>query len=78
MTAKEETKAVKQALAKAGIVARVGHGTGTAAWWLHIIPQYTTGEDWRELTNRCIRIAQAVTGRRGDYDGQINVYLGQP
>jgi len=33
---KEETKAVKAALAKAGIKAKVGHGTGTAWGWLEI------------------------------------------
>ncbi len=33
---KSETKAVKDALLKAGIKARVGHGTGTAHSWLKI------------------------------------------
>ena len=75
MTHQQETKVVKQALAAAGIKAKVGHGTGTAYWWLHIIPQFETGDDWRALTDRCIRIAQAATGRRGEYDGCINVYL---
>jgi len=33
---KQETKAVKQALQKVGINARVGHGRGTAWGWLEI------------------------------------------
>ncbi len=33
---KEETKAVKKALADAGIKAKVTHGRGTAWGWLHI------------------------------------------
>ena len=36
MDSKQETKMVKAALKALGIKARVGHGTGTAANWLHV------------------------------------------
>ena len=68
MTKREETKAVKAALEAAGFNARVGHGTGTASWWLHI-----KIADMSRRTE-ATEIAQQVTGRHGDYDGNINVY----
>lgn len=43
-THKEETKAVKQALTKAGIKATVGHGRGTAWGWLEINIGKDTGK----------------------------------
>jgi len=45
-TRSEETKAVKAALARAGINARVGHGKGTAWGWLHI--NIGAGQDFGE------------------------------
>ena len=33
---RKETTAVRRALAAAGIVARVTHGTGTASTWIHV------------------------------------------
>ena len=92
-----ETKAVKGALATAGIAAAVGHGTGTAWGWLEI-RLGAEGRDggWHERTDaygalRCspktcgecaryraidaatLRIAQAVTGRSGEYHGEITI-----
>jgi len=69
-TRREETQAVKAALKKAGIVARVGHGTGTARGWLKIRPNFVPSED---ENRRIIRIAIDVTGRTGEYDGRILV-----
>lgn len=84
---KSETKAVKDALEKAGIKAEVGHGTGTAWGWLEInigdprlrgglkAPpyqyQYTAEE--MALQDRVLKIAQEVTGRRGEYQGNISI-----
>jgi hypothetical protein len=91
MRSREETKAVKSALAAAGIVAKVGHDRGTASCWLsiHVGPSPVPHEhtdplcplnclalQWtRETRARVIRIAQEVTGRRGDYDGEISVHF---
>ena len=33
-------------------------------------------ELWRNVYDRMIGIAMKTTGRRGDYDGRINVHLG--
>jgi len=82
---KEETKAVKKALADAGIKARVTHGRGTAWGWLHInigdpkqrnglkpepfAYQYT--EEELELHRKVLKIVQETTGRRGEYEGEI-------
>ena len=73
---KAETKATKDALRKAGIKARVSHGTGTAWGWLNIYPiSYPpTLNDWQTRQRAIITIAQRVTGRRGDYDGEILVH----
>jgi len=72
MTRNQEGPAVKKALAAAGYrVKSVTHGTGTARYWLHIKladPTWT----W-EIDRAIIAIAQRVTGRRGDYDGCIQV-----
>ena len=71
---RQETKTVKAALQAAGIPVRsVRHCTGTAYGWLSI---YLDAE-WpcRELEQRAIKVAQTVTGRRGDYDGKISTYL---
>jgi hypothetical protein len=73
---REESKAVKDALLKAGFpVLRVGHARGTARGWLEIWMEKATPEQWRDGTeNKAIAIAQLVTGRRGEYDGRIVVY----
>jgi len=65
----EETKAVKAALAEAGIRATVGHGTGTAWSWLEI----NVGPGNWGLRDRVLQIAKEVTGRTGDYSGEIMV-----
>ena len=71
MERREESKAVKAALARAGIKARVSHGRGTAWSWLKIT---LPASSWRARQLEAVRIAQAVTGRHGEYDGRINVY----
>ncbi len=84
---KSETKAVKEALKKAGIEAEVGHGRGTAWGWLEINigdPRMRNGlkpppfeyqytEEEQALHNKVLKIAQEVTGRHGDYDGRISL-----
>lgn len=67
-----ETKAVKDALAKVGIRARVSHGRGTTCGWLLI--KLFEG-NWYQLQPRIIEIALAVTGRTGKYDGRIVVAM---
>jgi hypothetical protein len=97
-THREETQAVKKALEKAGIKAKVGHDTGTAWGWLVInlgpnpsglehrkmegtpTPWLCAGgcpacERNRELRDQTLRIAQEVTGRHGDYDGEISILM---
>lgn len=86
MDRKEETRAVKEALVKAGIPAKVRHGKGTAWGWLHINigdakkrggieedgHRYTTQE--QALHEKVIKIALEVTGRtRNEYDGNISL-----
>lgn len=83
---KEETKAVKQALARKGIKAKVGHGRGTAWGWLEINlgdPKKRNGiivdgfglqtytEEERHLHDKVMMIAQEITGRHGDHSGEI-------
>ena len=71
----EETKAVKEALRKARIPFRkVGHGSGTAWAWLEIY--LGTPENYDRLRSEALNIAQAVTGRHGEYHGEILI-LGQ-
>ena len=92
-THREETKAVKAALDKAGITAEIGHGRGTSWSWLKINVgdgqqfgehQREAGESYcpancprcesqRDLHQKTLRIAKEVTGRSGDYDGEIQV-----
>jgi hypothetical protein len=75
-THREETKAVKDALTQAGFTnVRVGHGTGTAWGWLKIRCDAKPGQSFQRADREVIRIARAVTGRRGDYDGNINVVI---
>ena len=74
-THREETKAVKDALIEAGFTnVRVGHGTGTAWGWLDIHCDAKPGQDWQDKRVEALRIAKSVTGRHGDYDGDINVH----
>jgi len=69
-----ETKAVKVALIEAGYTnVKVGHGTGTAWGWLHISCDEKPGQDWRSKCTDVERIAQQVSGRRGDYGGRISI-----
>ncbi len=76
MERKHETKAVKQALASNGFTGiSVGHGTGTAWGWLHIRINQLNCFSEANTRNGALRIAQRVTGRHGDYDGNINVYV---
>lgn len=84
---KEETKAVKKALADAGIKAKVTHGRGTAWGWLHINlgdPRKRDGlkkeeygfvytEKELELHKKALKIAREITGRHGEYDGEITI-----
>lgn len=69
LTRRQETKMVKAALYDAGIKARVGHGSGTSWGWLYI-----TVDRSLMLKNEIVEIAQRVTGRKGDYDGDISVF----
>jgi hypothetical protein len=74
-THREETKAVKDALLKAGFTnVRIGHGRGTAWGWLEIRCDNKDGQSFQEKRIEAIRIAKAVTGRTGEYDGEILVY----
>ena len=72
---REESKAVKDALLRAGFpVLAVTHGKGTARGWLEIWMEKATPEQWRDGSERrALDIAQDVTGRHGDYDGRINI-----
>lgn len=74
-THREETKTVKDALIEAGFTnVRVKHGTGTAWGWLDIHCDAKLGQSWQDKRVEAIRIAESVTGRHGDYDGEINVH----
>lgn len=67
---KTETAAVKAALRAAHIPFRkVGHGTGTAWAWLEIY--LGSPEAWNTYHLSALSVAKGVTGRRGDYDGDI-------
>jgi len=69
---RDETRAVKQALREANIpFTRVGHGTGTAWAWLEIY--LGNPENYKLYADLVRRIAKQVTGRTGDYDGDILV-----
>ena len=87
MERRKETKAVKTALKDAGIKSRVTHGTGTAWGWIEVNigdpaargglephpdgwrTKYTDGEV--KLQAETLRIVQEVTGRHGEYHGNI-------
>ncbi len=68
MNKRDESRIVKTALEAAGFRARVGHGTVTSAWWLYI------SIDDISRSSEAVEIAQRVTARHGDYDGNINVF----
>lgn len=82
---KEETKAVKKALTDAGIKAKVSHDRGTAWSWLRINigdPKERNGlkpepfgyqytEEEVALHSKVLKIVQDITGRHGEYDGEI-------
>lgn len=82
---REETKAVKRALTDSGIEAKVTHGRGTAWGWLHINigdPKQRNGlksapfgnqytEEELALHRKVLKIAQEITGRHGEYEGEI-------
>ncbi len=70
-THREETKAVKDALAKAGLKAKVGHGSGTAWAWLDIRP---VGRWSKAQRSKATKIIKQVTGRHGDYDGEAIIH----
>lgn len=89
---KQETKLVKNELAKYGINARVGHGKGTAWGWLeinvgngqqfgieHIKDEYNSHRNCplckaaHIIANFAEKKAQEVTGRHGEYGGNILV-----
>ncbi len=87
MERRQETSAVKKALKAAGIKARVTHGKGTAWGWLHVNlgnpeerggyephplgwgHRYTEAEV--KLHGQALGIVQEVTGRHGEYNGEI-------
>lgn len=84
---KSETRAVKEALKKAGIEAEVKHGRGTAWGWLEINigdPRLRNGlrlgpfgsrymDEELALHDKVLKIAKEVTGRAWDYNGEILV-----
>jgi len=71
---KDEARAVKRELAKYGIEASVTHGTGTSRSWLYIhTKKYPANlKDFQKRDKFVTKIAQQVTGRKGDYDGRIS------
>lgn len=67
---RDETRAVKQALTKARIpFSKIGHGRGTGWAWLEIY--LGNRETYQRYADKVLRIAQDVTGRTGDYNGEI-------
>jgi hypothetical protein len=74
-THREETKAVKDALLKAGFAnVKVEHGRGTAWGWLEIHCDAKPSHPYQDKKAEVLRIAKAVTGRHGDYDGEILIF----
>jgi len=97
-THREETRAVKKALEKAGIhPKKVGHDTGTAWGWLVVnlgpnpsgLEHEHPRDKWPasqydpvycpackrndDIENEALRIAKEVTGRHGEFNGEISV-----
>ena len=89
MDRRKETSVVKKALKNAGIKARVTHGTGTAWGWIEVnignpeerggLEPYPNGygrrytDEESNLHNKTLRIVQEVTGRHGEYNGNISI-----
>jgi len=70
-----ETVAVKKALIQAGYTnVRVKHGRGTAWGWLAIYADAKAGQTWQDKRIDILRITKRITGRHGEYDGEINVH----
>lgn len=70
-----ESKAVKAALVEAGYTnVSVGHGTGTAWSWLSIHAKEKPGQSQQDKRLDILCIAQRITGRHGEYSGEINVH----
>jgi len=70
---KEETKAVKKALAKIGqSKAKVTHGRGTASGWLDVYIPKQPGDFFENLIY-FKKYLMEVTGRSGEYDGRIQI-----
>lgn len=83
----DETRAVKTALANAGIPAKVTHGRGTACGWININlgpPASRNGSEphpsgcgtqrtpeEEAYQAKALEIVREVTGRTGAYNGEI-------
>jgi hypothetical protein len=64
MTRDDETRAVKAALKKAGLVARVKHGKGTTFGWLNVtLPPCDLGVLARDRADRVRTIIRTATDR---------------
>ena len=80
MTPREQTKAIKSALVKAGYThPRVRHGTARYPAWLDIevsVPE-PFSHQWRaDHHNRIGKIVRSVTGEHGDPVGQVSIIVG--
>ena len=88
MDRRKETQTVKKALKEAGIKAKVSHGTGTGWGWIEVNvgdPKERNGIEnvqggWDRYTDvemklheTVIKIVQNVTGRHGEYNGNISI-----
>lgn len=89
MDRKEETKIVKKALKNEGIKASVTHGKGTGWGWIEVnlgdpterngVEKHPNGWSTRytstetELHEKVIKLVQDVTGRHGEYNGNISL-----
>ena len=60
MNAREENKAVREALKAEGIKARVGHGAGTTRFWIQIT---VNADDIKNNYSKILRIAAIAVGR---------------
>lgn len=70
-----ESNAVKKVLIDAGYKnVQVRHGTGSAYSWLEIYCDQKDNQSWQEKRVDVLSIAKSVTGRSGEYDGEISVY----
>ena len=69
----EETRAVKEALKAAGVVAHVGHGTGRERRWLRVEGVLARGGDCPALKDKVLGIVSTVTGRTGERSCCVSV-----